>query len=178
VSDTDGSGEQDATARVRELRGLFAYTGWADRRILDVAATLDADELTTDLGSSFPSLLDTLAHVLAADWVWLRRWKGESPTGPPEGWAADSLDAVRARWEAVQAERAEYLDTLQDDDLDRTLDYRDTRGTPYTSRIGDMLRHVVNHSTYHRGQAAAMLRRLGATPPATDLIAWYRERDR
>jgi uncharacterized damage-inducible protein DinB len=177
MTDPAGAGGRGATRRVRELRDLIEYTRWADRRILDAAATLDRGALTTDLGSSFPSLLETLAHMLAVDWIWLRRWKGESPTGRPAEWDTSSLDAVRTRWQAVQAERAAFVEALDDDDLARTLEYRDTRGTPYASRIDEMLRHVVNHSTYHRGQAAAMLRRLGATPPGTDLITWYRERD-
>lgn len=162
--------------RADEIRDLFAYNRWANDRILAVAAALDDDALARDLGSSFPSVLATLAHVMAADWVWLRRWSGESPTAMPGEWDASSLDAVRAAWDVVEAERTALLDGLDDAGLDRELSYRDMSGRPWTSRMDQMLRHVVNHSTYHRGQVVTMLRQLGVTPPATDLIAYHRER--
>lgn len=163
-------------SRADEIRELFAYTRWANRRLLDAASALDDDALARDLGSSFPSVLATFVHILSADWVWLRRWHGESPEAFPGEEDLPSLAAVRARWDEVEAERSAFLAGLDDAALDRPHDYRNTAGRPYTSRMDEMLRHVVNHSTYHRGQVVTMLRQLGATPPATDLIAFYRER--
>lgn len=158
-------------------RDLFAYNRWANARILDAAAALDDEALARDLGSSFPSVLATLAHLLAADWVWLRRWKGESPSAVPADWDRSSLAAIRAAWDDVEAERTAFLDGLDDAALTAELSYRDIAGRPWTSRMDDMLRHVVNHSTYHRGQVVTMIRQLGAVPPVTDLVAYYRERD-
>jgi uncharacterized damage-inducible protein DinB len=162
--------------RADEIRELFAYNGWANQRLLEAASGLSADEVTRDLGSSFPSVLATFAHLLSADWIWLRRWGGDSPAGFPDSWDVSSLAAVRSLWAGVEAERSALLATLDDAALDREVDYRNTAGRPYTSRMGEMLRHVVNHSTYHRGQVVTMLRQLGATPPATDLIVFHRER--
>lgn len=159
-----------------EIRDLFAYNAWANQRLLEAAAGLDDEALTRDLGSSFPSVLATLAHIAASDWVWLRRWHGESPSGAPAEWDTASLDGVRGAWAGVEAERSAFLASLDDAALDRALDYRNTAGRAYRSRMGEMLRHVVNHATYHRGQVVTMLRQLGAAPPATDLIAYYRER--
>ncbi len=161
---------------IEEVRELQAYDAWATNRILTAAARLGRDDLTRDLGSSFPSVLDTLAHILSADWVWLERWLGRSPTGTPADWDLGTLDGVRARWLEVRAERAGFLEELTDQDLQRRVDYRDTSGRPWTSTMAQMLRHVVNHATYHRGQVVTMLRQLGATPPSTDLIRFYRER--
>lgn len=159
-----------------EIRDLYAYNRWANRRILNAAVTLGDEDLDRDMGSSFPSILATLAHIVAADWVWVRRWSGESPPGRPADWELSSLDRVRTKWAEVEAERDIILAALEDDDLARDVRYSDTAGTPFTSRMVDMLRHVVNHSTYHRGQVVTMLRQLGATPPATDLIAFHREK--
>jgi len=158
-----------------DIRDLFAYNRWANRRILDAAAALDDDALARDLGSSFPSVLTTLAHLAAADWVWLRRWNGESPTAAPGDWDRSSLSGIRAAWDDVEAERTAFINRLDGPELTRESSYRDTAGRPWTRRMDHMLRHVVNHSTYHRGQVVTMLRQLGATPPATDLIAYYRE---
>lgn len=162
--------------RADEIRELFAYDRWAADRLLDAASPLSHAQLTRDLGSSFPSVLDTFAHILSSDWVWLRRWHGESPRGRPDEWDVSSLDAVRARWEEVRAERDALLAGLDDEGLDRVVAYRNIAGRDYRSTMAQMLRHVINHATYHRGQIVTLLRQLGATPPATDLIAFQRER--
>ena len=162
--------------RVDEIRELFAFNRWANRRLLDAAAALDDDALARDLGSSFPSVMATLAHIVSADWIWLRRWAGKSPTAAPTEWALTSLAAIRERWDEVEAERSAVLAALDDEALQREVDYRNIAGAPFTSRMDEMLRHVVDHSTYHRGQVVTMIRQLGGTPPATGLIVFYRER--
>src|SRR5690606_38104896 len=86
------------TTMIDELRDLFAYKRWASHRIVGAAAKLGDEALDRDLGSSFPSVRATLAHVLSAEWVWLSRWKGTSPTGLPGSWDLSTLDAIRARW--------------------------------------------------------------------------------
>nr|PZN91576.1 MAG: damage-inducible protein DinB [bacterium] len=160
---------------IDELRELFAYNRWANRRILDAAAKLGPEALDKDLGSSFPSIRATLVHILGAEWLWLSRWKGTSPTGLPDSWDLSTLDAIRARWAEFEREQKEFIDSLGEDDLRRAVSYRNVKGEPFTNTMAQMLRHVVNHSTYHRGQVITMLRQLGAEPVSTDLIAYYRE---
>jgi len=160
---------------IDELRELFAYNRWANHRILDAAAKLSAEALDKDLGSSFPSVRATLAHILSAEWVWLSRWKGTSPTGVPDSWDLSTLDSIRKRWAEVEREQQEFIDALGEDDLRRAVSYRNIKGQPFTSTMAQMLRHVVNHSTYHRGQVVTMLRQLGAEAVSTDLITYYRE---
>lgn len=161
---------------VREIRDLFAYDRWANRRILDAALALPPEDFDRDLGSSFPSVRATLAHLLASDWIWLERWLGRSPTGVPEDWDLATGAAIGSRWREVEAAVKGFVEALTEADLERVVDYRNTAGTPYSAPLGHLLRHVVNHSTYHRGQVVTMLRQLGATPPSTDLVAFYRER--
>jgi uncharacterized damage-inducible protein DinB len=162
--------------RMDEMRDLYAYNRWANRRVLDAAARLSPEQLSRDLGSSFPSVRETLAHVLAAEWVWLTRWRGSSPPGLPESWDLSSLKVVRAQWAEVEADQRAFVEGLDEAALDRVVAYRDTRGTPYENPLGQLLRHVVNHSTYHRGQVITMLRQLGAEAVATDLVLFCRER--
>jgi uncharacterized damage-inducible protein DinB len=159
-----------------ELRDLYAYNRWANRRVLDAAARLSPEQLSRDLGSSFPSVRETLAHVLAAEWVWLTRWRGSSPPGLPESWDLSSLEVVRAQWAEVEADQRAFVEGLDEAALDRVVAYRDTRGTPYENPLGQLLRHVVNHSTYHRGQVITMLRQLDAEAVATDYVVYLRER--
>jgi uncharacterized damage-inducible protein DinB len=72
-----------------------------------------------------------------------------------------------------------FVESLSNDDLQRVISYRNLAGVPGESALWEMLAHVVNHATYHRGQVTTLLRSLGAAPPAsTDLIAFYRARAR
>lgn len=145
--------------------------------MLAALAGLDDDALARNLGSSHDSVLDTFAHILAADWVWLRRWSGESPRRMPDDWSVESRAELRDRLDAIETERAAFLEALRPGDLDRVVAYRTIAGQPFESRMDEMLRHVVNHGTYHRGQLATLLRQLGIAAPPTDLIAYYRDRD-
>jgi uncharacterized damage-inducible protein DinB len=157
---------------VREIRQLFDYSEWANAQVLDAAARLTAEEFTRDLGNSFPSVRDTLAHMLFAEWVWLRRWKGESPRGwggTPEFADAASL---RAEFDGVARARAELLAGLEDEALTQIVAYTNTKGEEWRYALGQMMRHVVNHSTYHRGQVVTMMRQLGAHAPSTDLLLY------
>lgn len=159
----------------REIQDLYAYDRWANRRILGAALALPPEALDRDLGSSFPSVRATLAHVLASDWIWLERWLGRSPSGVPAEWDLSTGAAIEARWREVEGAVQSFVESLSGADLDRIVDYRTLAGTPFSQPLGHLLRHVVNHSTYHRGQLVTMLRQLGATPPATDLVVFYRE---
>jgi uncharacterized damage-inducible protein DinB len=158
-----------------EMRKLFAYNRWASLRMLDAIEELTSDELGQDLVSSFPSVASTLTHMLGAEWVWLERWKGTSPTSFPDGASLDSVEAIRSRWTALWAEQESYLGGLPRGAEGRAVEYTLMNGTPDTQVLGDLMRHVVNHGTYHRGQLVTMLRQLGRTPPSTDYVRWLRE---
>lgn len=160
---------------VDEVRRLFSYTEWANVRILECVRGLDGEQFTRRIESSFPTIRDTLAHIVMAEWVWLRRWAGESPAGPPQ-WAHEpSLETMETNLLAVGRERAALLSTLAEEDLKRELSYRTMNGDSCTTPLGDLMVHVTNHSTYHRGQLTTMLRQAGASPPATDLIVFLRD---
>jgi uncharacterized damage-inducible protein DinB len=156
--------------RLGEHREAFRYNRWANQRTLGAAATLSDDDLDRDTRSSFPSVRRTLVHILASEWIWLRRWKGESPTDTPAGWQALDLMGIRSAWDSIEVERDQWLSTLSESDLDRVIEYRNTRGEPHERTVWLMLRHVVNHSSYHRGQVTTMLRQLGASAASTDLV--------
>lgn len=160
-------------SRAAELRQLYAFNRWANDEMLQAASQLSAEQLGRDLGSSFPSVLATLTHIAQADWIWLQRWLGVSPTAPPQ-WDLSTLTALRAHWQRVQDDRDAFLASITDDALDRLVVYRNLAGVSSTNPLWQLLRHVVNHSTYHRGQVTTMLRQLGAATVSTDLVQWYR----
>lgn len=161
--------------QIDDVRRLFSYTEWANARMIECARGLSGEQFTRHVDSSFPSIRDTLAHIVLAEWIWLQRWKGTSPAARPQ-WSLEepSLGTIVENLEAVQNERRELLASLTDEHLHRELAYRTLNGDPHTNRLGDLMAHVANHSTYHRGQLTTMLRQVGAAPPPTDLIVYLR----
>lgn len=158
-----------------DARTLFAYDSWANRRLLEAAAALTPEQFTKDLGSSFRSVRDTLAHIMGAEFLWLERFQGRTAALLDPGQFPD-IAALRARWAQVENDLTAYVGKLTAADLERSFDYRDMKGNPHTSVLSQTLQHLANHSTYHRGQVTTLMRQLGAKPIGTDLIGFYRER--
>lgn len=161
---------------VEDFRLLFDYNSWANHRALDASSKLSAEQFTRDLGSSFRSVRDTLAHIYGAEWMWLERWHGRIPTALPSSGDFPDIESLRARWAEHERNLNAYIGSLTPSELQRVIRYKNTKGTPFEGPIGPMLQHVINHSTYHRGQITTMLRQLGANAVSTDLIGFYRER--
>lgn len=162
--------------RRNEILDLFAYNRWANERALDAVATLSDEALTRDLGGSFPSVRDTLSHMIGAEWIWLQRWQGTSPSRMPDGWQDQDLAGLRRSYAEIEAEQRVFIEGLSDTDLDHEIHYRTLSGQAHINSMWQLLRHLVNHSSYHRGQIATMMRQLGARPSSTDLILYHRER--
>ena len=156
-----------------DIRSLFAYNEWANGRLFSSLSALSDEQLTRNLDSSFPSIRDTVAHFVFAEWAWLRRWKGENPSGPPPRHADAGLDHLRETFEELHAERSAFLENLSgEEQLGEVVVYRNIKGEEQRRRLGDLCRHVVNHSSYHRGQVATLLRQVGGTPAATDFVLY------
>jgi uncharacterized damage-inducible protein DinB len=153
-----------------EARTHFRYSGWASRRLLDAAQMLDSEQLHRDLGVVNKSVHGTLAHILMADRVWLARVSGRELADPRE-----QKEPIEIEWPRVQQEWEARLNALTDKDLLEVIAYKDLKGNPYETPLWQIVMHVVNHGTLHRGQVMAMFRQLGVAPPGTDLILYYRE---
>jgi uncharacterized damage-inducible protein DinB len=154
---------------VADVRKLLAYGAWANARIFDAASELSEEQWTREVGGSYPSLAGTLRHIVGAEWVWLQRLLGASH-GMPEWTKTAGLQELRETLAEVEHGRDTFVSGLTREALVKSLAYRNLAGQPYTRLIGDILIHVVNHSTYHRGQATSQLRALGVKPPFTDYI--------
>ena len=159
-----------------ELRTLVDYHYWARNRVLDAAAALTPEQFTRDLGNSFRSVSDTLAHLYAAEWAWCSRWNGTSPTAFPSVVLQD-VGTLRTKWIELESDVRAVVDRMGRDGLDRVVEYTMLNGDLRSSIFWQMVQHVVNHGSYHRGQVTTMIRQLGATPPeGMDLITFYRTR--
>jgi uncharacterized damage-inducible protein DinB len=156
------------------LRLHLDYTTWATNRLLTAAAALTPEELTRDFGTSEKSVLGTLAHIYAADRVWLGRINGN----PPKVFLAPEdrdLALLQREWPALAARWTHWLMRLSDEDVLGKCSYHDLKGNAYTTPLWQIVLHVVNHGTHHRGQVTGFLRALGKVPQPLDLIAYYRE---
>jgi uncharacterized damage-inducible protein DinB len=161
---------------IQDFRTLYDFNAWANGRTLEACAALTPEQFTRDLGSSFPSVRDTLAHISGAEWIWLERWNGRVPASIPNAADYPDFESMRRRWAEVEHDLLTYIKRLAPEDVDRVVEFKTLAGTPYAQPLGQCMQHVANHSTYHRGQVTAMLRQLGAKPTSTDLIGFYRER--
>jgi uncharacterized damage-inducible protein DinB len=161
---------------VEDFRTLYDYNSWANRRTLEACAPLTPEEFTRDLRSSFGSVRDTLAHNYGAQWIWLERWNGRIPTRFPSPSDFPDFESVRNGLHELDRKLVDYVASLTPDDVPRVVHYKTTGGTTQAEPLWQMLQHLANHSTYHRGQITTLLRQLGARAVSTDLIAFYRER--
>ena len=156
------------------LQLAYAYNRWANARLVSAAASLSPEQLNRDFAVSYRSIFGTLQHILWAEWRWLGRWLARAPAGHDPLECRD-LVALRTLWSEIEREQLEFLQRLSTTDLDRSISYDNPPGTRWTYQLRHMLQHLVNHSTYHRGQVAAMLRQLDITPPATDFLVYLDE---
>ena len=161
-----------------DLRLLIDYNYWARDRVLDAVATITPEQFMRPMGNSFNSIRDTVAHICTAERIWITRLTGEKPQRLQKLDRFPDVDAAREEWAELESEMREQLARLGPEAVERTIEYQDLRGNDQSDVLWQMLQHVVNHGTYHRGQITTMLRQLDAAPPKPmDLIAFYRERD-
>ena len=157
---------------VNTVRGLLAYTIWADRQVLGALRGLPAGDLERDTGTSFGSVLGTMAHILGAEQLWLSRLLGVPLRELPSLADYPSLELIAASFEDFWPQLEFYLASLGEEQLASAFTWTSTEGETRTAPLRLVLLHVVNHSNYHRGQVVAQLHQLGHPAPSTDLLDW------
>lgn len=159
-----------------EIQQFFAYNYWANKRLLAKADELSQDQLTEKLPTMWDSILRTLAHVLGAEWAWRQRvQEGVSPAKLLDRGSFTTLDMLRQRWREEEEAMLAFLDGLDDEDLNKSIEYKDTQGNPYTRPLWQLLLHVVNHGTQHRSEVALYLTNFDRSPGDMDFTVFLRE---
>ncbi len=156
------------------LRTHLDFTAWASGKLVAAAREVTPEELSRDVKVSFQSLLGTLGHIFGADRVWFERVNGRSRTTLLDPGETLSLDFLETEWTALHGRWREWAAGIDDAGFGRVIGYKLLSGEAAESPLWQIVLHVVNHATYHRGQVTSMLRQLGRVPPSTDLIAYYR----
>lgn len=157
---------------------MAEYNAWANARLYDMAQQLSDEAYRRNVGVYFGSMHRTLNHILAADLIWMRRLTG---TGDhPRTLDAIVYDDLVSLWDARQREDRRIIDhvaALDEAAFDELLEYRMLSGTPVGQPRREILAHMFNHQTHHRGQAHAVLTLLGVSEPTPlDLLYMQRER--
>jgi len=146
------------------LRRLFAYDDWANREVL---SSLRA------ASNPPPRSLKLIAHILSAEGLWLARLKQQRPALPV--WPELALAQCEAEADALGASWRFYLEECRETDLSHQIRYVNSKGESWSSRVDDVLLHVITHSAYHRGQIASDMRAAGLTPAYADFIHAIRQ---
>jgi uncharacterized damage-inducible protein DinB len=158
------------TSLLQTLRGLIAYTMWADRTVLEALRGLRPEDLTRETGASFGSALGTMAHILGSEQLWLSRFLGLPLDRSPGIEDYPTLEALQASYEDFWPQVEFFLASLADEQLDQNFTWINLKGETHTAPFRTVLLHFGNHATYHRGQVVNLLRQLGYVPPCTDLV--------
>ena len=153
-----------------EVHLHLRYSAWASRKLVEAVRSLPDTDFEKSVGISHGSLLGTLAHVLWADWLWFTRVV--EPLEQP----AKTREALERAWPELQDKWIAWAERANDAELNRVVEYRSILdGQMARTPAWQIVMHVVNHATLHRGQVMGMLRQMGIPPPHTDLMNFYRE---
>ena len=160
----------------RNVRMLVRYNAWANGRLFAALAALPDGQATARRVTGFGNMVNTLNHAYVVDLI----WKGHLE-GKPHGFSARITD-IEPTLAELQAGQAlidqwyvDYADGLSAQQHDEVVDFRFVDGGAGAMTRGDMLLHVVNHKTYHRGYVADMLYQAGTRPPVMDLPVFLRD---
>ena len=146
------------------------YSAWASRKLVDAVRVVPDADLEKPVGISHNSLLGTLAHIVWADWLWFTRVV-ESMERPNQ-----TREVLENTWPQLQNKWIAWAERASEAELNRVVEYVSILdGQKASTPAWQIVLHVVNHATLHRGQVMGMLRQMGIAPPHTDLMNFYRE---
>jgi uncharacterized damage-inducible protein DinB len=157
-----------------------AYNRWANGVVYAAAQPLSVEELNSNRGAFFGSLIGTLNHLVCADRIWMRRFTGEGDAPSalnvilyPE------LAALKAARDAEDERIGKWIDSLDESRLGENFTYVPvTTPQPVTQKLGSALSHFFNHQTHHRGQCHMILTSLGKPSVTLDMVSFHRTEGR
>jgi uncharacterized damage-inducible protein DinB len=148
----------------KQIISLFKYENWANVRMLDaIGQLIEPDE----------KCLDLMAHILLVQMVWYSRMAG---VAAPPTWAKKSLEQCKEMYEVNKKILTPFIEKQTKDTLVANIDYKNTKGDKFSNTVTQILTHLFNHSTYHRGQIVERLKGKLPQMPATDYIVFLREK--
>jgi uncharacterized damage-inducible protein DinB len=156
---------------------MARYNAWANARLLRMAGALQDELYRREVGAYFKSLHGTLNHLLAADRIWMHRLTGVGDfPNTLNAILFDDLPSLRDARVAEDGRIIHFVEGLDDSSFEEACAYRTLSGAPQRQLRREILAHLFNHETHHRGQAHAILTVLGVIEPdPLDLLIMQRE---
>ena len=155
-----------------DVVALFAYDRWANTKVLDACRKLTAEQYVAEPVPGWSSVRSTISHIALATEFNLRSLASNPEDGIPTEADLATVDDVAQLLERAYRRFEELRPTLTPERLDGMLTLRPPGWPSMTLPRWAMLRHIVNHCTYHRGQVASKLKRFGVEQPNTDFFFW------
>lgn len=161
-----------------QLINYTLYNLWANTKVCDeFLSKVDESLLDQEMTSSFPSIRKTTYHIWDAEFIWLNRLVGGNVTVLPIRHEPMFFPVFKEKFLSVSRHFVEFVSSKEDSYFTQNLTYKNSEGKEFTNAINDIIHHVMNHSTYHRGQIITLLREAGFTQvSSTDYITWCRLR--
>ena len=164
-----------AGSLLRYFRRLVDYNVWANTRISELCLSLDSSLFDHKFEGSFPSIRSTVSHLWDAEFIWLTRLHGTSPTEFPSQSRSIRQPQICDGMVQTSSDFKRHVYQLTDAQVIAGVEYQTTRGHTYTNTVDQIVSHTMNHSTYHRGQIIQYARQLGAEQVAsTDQMLFFR----
>lgn len=161
---------------VRTARTLTRYNQWANDIIFDAVAKLPEGEAVRDRQSLFKNMVHTLNHNYVIDRIFQAHLEGRehgytarnTPSHPP-------LDELWRAQKEVDRWYVNWSDGLTDAALDEPIDFEFVGGGKGRMTRGEIVLHLVNHTSYHRGFVGEMMYKVPVRAPTTDLTVFLRD---
>lgn len=146
----------------KQLVRLFEYNLWANKKFGEVLVAAPFKH---------PKILTFISHIHNAQLIWFDRINGISSETPV--WAEYSIEEAIEKLRESSEMWIAHINQVEK--LDQEISYHNSIGEAHTSVLSDIMTHVANHGTHHRGQLALLLREEGIAPPASDFIFFSRD---
>jgi uncharacterized damage-inducible protein DinB len=155
------------------IKQVYDYNYWADKRYFAVAEGLTEEQLHQMQGHSWGDVHAMFVHMMSSEWVWLQRWNGTSPKSHLNKNDFPTLESVREKWAEIEASMRSFIEAQSEESLQAKITYSNFSGETFSVPLYQMLMHVANHETHHRGELAAMYALMNVPHPEEEVIQYF-----
>jgi uncharacterized damage-inducible protein DinB len=155
------------------IRQAYDYNYWANHRYFAVAEGLTGEQLHKMQGHSWGDVHAMFVHMMSSEWVWLQRWHGTSPKAHLNKEDFPALASVKERAGRIEAEMRAFIEAQTGETLQSVITYSNFSGETFHVPLWQMLMHVANHATHHRGELAAMFALMDVPHPEEEAIQYF-----
>jgi uncharacterized damage-inducible protein DinB len=154
------------------LETLYDYNYWANKRYLAVAEALNEEQFFHKQGHSWDSVHAVLVHMMSSERMWPQRWRGETGTflDPKDFPTAAS---IREYWTDIEKNMLAFIAQQTEESLLQDIRYTNPKGETFALPLWQMMAHVPNHNTHHRGELAAMFALMNTPHPEEEVVQYF-----